>query len=138
MTGVHVRMRVGGEHYAIPIESVRQVDELGVVSPVPGAGVALVGVRNLHGQVLPVFEIARVLGIAADDPGRGPQRVVVAEHDGRLAGLGVDEVTDVGTLAGDREETDAAYLSAAILEQGRLIGIVDVDGLFTALAREAK
>ena len=135
MTGVHVRLRIGREHYAVPVESVRQVDELGVVSPVPGAGDSLLGLRNLHGQVLPVFELARVLGIAADDAA-GPQRVVVAEHDGRIAGLGVDEVTDVGTLDGKPAESEASYLSAAALEDGRLVGVFDVEGLFAALAKE--
>jgi chemotaxis signal transduction protein len=137
MTGVHVWLRVGTEHYAVPIESVRQVDELGAVSAVPGAGGALLGLRNLQGQVLPVFELARVLGIAADDSTRGPQRVVVAEQAGRLAGLGVDEVTDVGALDAELEETDAAYLSATVLDEGRLVGIVDVENLFAALAEAA-
>ena len=136
MNGLHVWLRVGAEHYAVPIESVRQVDELGLLSPVPGAGGALLGLRNLQGQVLPVFELARVLGIAADEPAR-PRRVVVAEHDGRVAGLGVDEVTDVGLLEAEAEETDTACVGATVLEGGRLVGIVDVDDLFSALAGEA-
>ena len=100
----------------------------------PGAGAAVLGVRNLHGQVLPVFDLARVLAIAGDE---SPPRVVVAEHDGRLAGLAVDEVTDVGVLAGDAEETDAEYLSGAVLEDGALVGIIDVERLFGSLARGA-
>ena len=136
MTGVHVRLRVGREQYAVPVENVRHVDQLGVVSPVPGAGDSLLGLRNLHGQVLPVFELARVLGIAADDAA-GPQRVVVAHHDGRIAGLGVDEVTDVGTLDGEPAESEASYLSAAALEDGRLVGVLDVEALFAALAKES-
>ena len=75
-----------------------------------------------------------VLAIAGD---ASTPRVVVAEHDGRLAGLAVDEVTDVGELAGAAEETDAEYLSGAVLEDGRLVGIVDVERLFQALARDA-
>jgi chemotaxis signal transduction protein len=134
MTGVHVRLRVGDERYAVPIESVLEVAELGAVSAVPGAGRAMLGIRNLNGNVLPVFDLARVLAIAGD---ASPPRVVVAEHDGRLAGLAVDEVTDVGELAGAAEETDAEYLSGAVLEDGRLVGIVDVEGLFRALARDA-
>jgi chemotaxis signal transduction protein len=131
---VHVRLRVGRERYAVPIENVLEVAELGKLSAVPGAGGAVLGVRNLHGQVLPVFDLARVLAIAGD---ASAPRVVVAEHAGRLAGLAVDEVTDVVELAGEAEETAGEYLSGAILEDGQLVGIVDVERLFRALARQA-
>jgi chemotaxis signal transduction protein len=133
MSGVHVRLRVGRERYAVPIENVLEVAELGVLSAVPGAGGAVLGVRNLRGQVLPVFDLARVLAIAGD----GSSRVVVAECDGRLAGLAVDEVTDVGELAGGAEETGAEHLSGAVLEDGQLVGIIDVERLFGSLAGAA-
>jgi chemotaxis signal transduction protein len=131
MNGVHVRLRVGRERYAMPIENVLEVAEPGVLSAVPGAGGAVLGVRNLRGQVLPVFDLARVLAIAGDD---SPSRVVVAECEGRLAGLAVDEVTDVGDLEGEAEETGAEHLSGAVLEDGQLVGIIDVQRLFGSLA----
>ena len=134
MSGVHVRLRVGREWYAMPIDNVLEVAELGALSAVPGAGGAVLGVRNLHGQVLPVFDLARVLAVAGDT---SSLRVVVAEHQGRLAGLAVDEVTDVGALASDTEESEAEYLSGAVLEQGQLVGIMDVERLFASLAGEA-
>ena len=134
MSGVHVRLRVGREWYAVPIENVLEVAELGALSAVPGAGGSVLGVRNLHGQVLPVFDLAQVLAIAGDASSR---RVVVAEHQGRLAGLAVDEVTDVGELASAAEESEGAYLSGAVLEHGQLVGIMDVERLFASLAGEA-
>jgi purine-binding chemotaxis protein CheW len=131
MSGVHVRLRVGRERYAVPIENVLEVAALGTLSAVPGAGGTVLGVRNLHGRVLPVFDLARVLAIAGD---ASAPRIVVAEHEGRLAGLAVDEVTDVLALAGEPQETDAACLTGAVLEQGELVGVVDVPRLFRSLA----
>jgi chemotaxis signal transduction protein len=135
MNGVHVRLRVGRERYAVPIENVLEVAELGSLCALPGAGVAVLGVRNLRGQVLPVFDLARVLAIAGD---AAPPRVVVAEHEGRLAGLAVDEVTDVLALVGEAEPAEAEYLSGALLEDGQLVGIIDVERLFGALAARAE
>ena len=106
MNGVHVRLRMGRERYAMPIENVLEVAELGSLSALPGG----------------------------DAP---PARVVVAEHAGRLAGLAVDEVTDVVALAGTPEQTEAEYLSGAILEDGQLVGILDVERLFGSLAAQA-
>jgi purine-binding chemotaxis protein CheW len=134
MNAVHVRLRVGREHYAVPIGNVLEVAELGTLSTVPGAGAAMLGVRNLHGSVLPVFDLARVLAIASD--GSAP-RIVVTEHAGRLAGLAVDEVSDVLALAAEAEETAGAHLSGAVLEDGQLVGIVDVERLFGSLEGQA-
>ena len=133
MTGVHVRLRVGREQYAVPIEHVLEVGELGTLSAVPGAGAAVLGLRNLRGQVLPVFDLARVLAIG-DAPAL---RVVVAEHDGRQAGLAVEEITDVAAFASGVEESPAEYLTGAVLEDGQLVGIIDVERLFRSLAGQA-
>ena len=62
MSGLHVRVRVADEHYALPVADVLEVAELGEVTPVPGAGAAVLGVRNLRGQVLPVVDLATVFG----------------------------------------------------------------------------
>jgi purine-binding chemotaxis protein CheW len=134
MSSVHVRLRVGSERYALPIENVLEVAELGTLSALPGAGAAVLGVRNLRGSVLPVFDLARVLAIAWDATA---PRVVVAEHEGRLAGLAVDEVTDVVAPAGEAEQAEAEHLSGALLEDGRLVGIIDVERLFSSLAVQA-
>lgn len=131
---MHVRLRVGREQYALPVESVLEVAELGELAAVPGSGAALLGVCNLQGQVLPVFDLARVLGI----PRQGQAlRLVVAEQAGRLAGLAVDEVTAVAALTGDLEPAEADYLTHSTLEDGRLVGVVDVVQVFEALERQA-
>jgi purine-binding chemotaxis protein CheW len=131
---MHVRLRVGREMYAVAIENVLEVAELGELTTVAGAGPAVLGIRNFHGQVLPVFDFAHVLGIPHE--GR-PPRLVVTDQGGRLAGLAVDEVTDVSPLDGALEETDARYLAYATLEEGSLVGVVDIARVFAALAEEA-
>jgi purine-binding chemotaxis protein CheW len=134
VNGVHVRLRLGRERYAVPIENVLEVAELGTLSALPGTGPAMLGVRNLRGRVLPVFDLARVLAIAGD---AGRPRVVVAEHEGWIAGLAVDEVTDVVALASAAEPAEAESLSGAILEDDQLIGILDIERLFSSLAAQA-
>jgi purine-binding chemotaxis protein CheW len=133
MSGVHVRLRVGAERYALPIDSVLEVAEFGGLSAVPGAGAAVLGVRNLRGHVLPVFDLARVLAI----PGDGPTpRILIAEHEGCLAGLAVAEVSDVAELVSeDEEDSEVEHLRGTSLEHGRLVGIIDVAHLFASLAK---
>jgi purine-binding chemotaxis protein CheW len=133
VSGVHVRLRVGGESYAIGVEHVLEVAELGAIAPVPGAPESVLGVSNLRGQVLPVFELASVFGIKREGVAR---RLVVVEHEGRRAGFAIDEVVDVAALAAPSEEAESTFLHGATLDDGELVGIVDVPRLFRALAQE--
>jgi purine-binding chemotaxis protein CheW len=129
---VHVRFRVGDERFALPVTQVLEVAEVGALAPVPGAPPSVLGVRNLRGQVLPVIDLAAVLGTAR---AQEAETLVVTEEAGRRAGFAIDEVTDVAELHGPVQETDSPYLSGSALVQGDLVGIVDVERVFAAVER---
>ena len=131
---MYVRMRVGGDQFAVPVEHVREIARLGAISPIPGAGNVVLGVRNLRGQVLPVFDLAALLGVA--DAGR-PSRVVVIEEGGHRAGLAIDAVTDVAGLPDLDGDAGSEFLSGTSLADGDLVGVIDVGRLFAALQEQA-
>jgi chemotaxis signal transduction protein len=134
MSQVHVRLRIGAESYALPVENVMQVGELPDLSAVPGSGSAVLGVMNLRGQVLPAFDLAGALGV----PRQGrPSRLVVASDGERTAGLAVDEVVDVAPLEGELQDAEPDFLAGSTLMDGDLIGLLDVSQVFAALARRA-
>jgi purine-binding chemotaxis protein CheW len=132
VSGVHVRLRVGGEAYAFAVENVLEVTDLGAVAPIPGAGTEVLGVRNLRGEVLPVFDLATLLGIERDGAAR---RLVILEHDGARAGLAFDDVLGVGELAAPTDAGESPLLLGASLDDGELVGVVDVPRLFAGLVR---
>ena len=127
---VHVRFRVGDENFALPVGQVLEVADLGQLAPVPGAPPAVLGVRNLRGHVLPVIDLAVVLGTAHARPGA---RLVIAEEAGRRAGLAIDQVTDVAELPGPMQEADSPFISGSTLFHDELVGVVDLEGVFTAV-----
>jgi purine-binding chemotaxis protein CheW len=129
MTSLHVRVGVAGEDYALAVDDVLEVAEVGEISPVPGASPALLGVRNLRGQVLPVIDLAGVLGL----PRTGsPERIVVAENRGRKAGLAVDSVAGVEQLPAASEQADSPHLKGAALSGGMLVGVVELASVLDA------
>ncbi len=67
MSGVHVQVRLGKERYAVPVEHVVEVGAIGALTVTPGGSPAILGVRNLRGDVLPVFDLAAALGLARSD-----------------------------------------------------------------------
>ena len=131
MSSVCIRVRVGQEHYALPVADVREVAELGVVTPVPGAAASVLGVRNLHGDILPVVDLAAVLGLSRD---AAPERIVVAERTGRRAGLAVDELEDVAELPESTDPTASRYLQGSVLVDAVLVATVAVDAVLDAVA----
>jgi len=130
---VHVRLRVGAESYALPVEHVLEVAELGEITPVPGSQRAVLGVRNLRGQILPIVDLATVFGIQGSG---NPQRVVVAESNGHRAGFAIDDVSDIEQLPDSIDETESDLLSGAALTNDELVGVVDVARVFKSLEQE--
>lgn len=56
--------KLAGERYAIDTASVLQVQALSDLTRMPGAPEHLLGVTSLRGQVLPVFDLRALLGVA--------------------------------------------------------------------------
>jgi chemotaxis signal transduction protein len=133
--GVHVRVRVGGEQYALPVEHVHEIVELGEVIPVPGSAASVLGLRNLDGEVLPVLDLARILQIQRDDRAG---LLLVTEHGERRAGFAVDEVIDVERLAGTRQESESSYLPASTLIDGALVGVLEVGALLDTVVEDGE
>jgi twitching motility protein PilI len=130
MSSLHVWVKVAGENYALPVEDVLEVADLGEIAPVPGAHPAVLGVRNLRGQVMPVLDLASVFGLPQS---AAPERIVIAEHEGITAGLAVDSVVGVEHLPEASEEVDSPHLLGAALADGALVGVVNVSSVLDAV-----
>jgi purine-binding chemotaxis protein CheW len=126
----YVRFRVAEEAYAVCVLNVLEVASLGEVTPVPGAPREILGVRNLRGKILPVIDLAALLGTRRSQPA---ERLLVAESDGRQAGLAIDEVTEVGELPDPAEEAESALLLGTLLDDGDLIGVLNMPAVMDAL-----
>jgi chemotaxis signal transduction protein len=134
VSDVHVQVRAGAELYAFPVAHVLEVGEIGDLTVAPGASHATLGVRNLRGDLLPVFDLAALMGLQRSP---APRRLLVAERAGTRAGFAVDEVTDVGELAEGDQDVDSELLSSATLVDGSLVGMIDVDRVFDMLEKAA-
>jgi purine-binding chemotaxis protein CheW len=89
--------RIGGEDYAIDIMRVREIIPPRPITPVPRAPAFLEGVIRLRGEVVPVLDVRKRLGVPpAPDARRS--RFLVANVAGRRIALVVDEVCEVVRL----------------------------------------
>jgi chemotaxis signal transduction protein len=125
-----VRLRIASETYAMPVENVLEVADMGQVRAVPRARPELLGIWNRRGRILPVVDLAQLLGITQTSP---PGRVLIAEAQGRQAGFAIDDVSEVGELGDPAEETESELLVGATLADGDLVGVIDVPRAFDSL-----
>ena len=138
----YVRMKVAAEAYAMPVEHVLEAAGLGRVRAVPGARRELLGIRTLRGQILPVVDLARLLGVHRTS---APTRLLVAEARGFRVGFAIDEVNGIadlgdltepgetGELGKPAEGAESGLLAGATLSDGELVGVLNVPRVFDSL-----
>jgi chemotaxis signal transduction protein len=131
-------VRVGAEQYALPVEHVHEVVDLGELTPVPGAAESVLGLLNLNGEVVPALDLATILQIERDGHRSelDQRRLLVTECHGQRAALAVDEVIDVGPLAGAVQDAESRHLLASTIIDGAIVGVLAVDALFDSIAPE--
>lgn len=98
-----LRVVVGGDSYALELLRVQEVVRVVPIVPMRGALPAVLGVMNLRGRIVPVFDLGLWLHGARVDAGEH-SRIVVVEREDELIGVLVSAVEDVVTLGRDRIE----------------------------------
>ena len=91
---------MGDDWFAVDLQVVREIVPSPMVTPVPTAPPALLGLFNLRGQLVPLFDIAGLVGLPPVG-GREYATVVDAAPElGRhgLAGLGSSGPPEIGEL----------------------------------------
>jgi chemotaxis signal transduction protein len=113
---------IGAKRYAVELRWVREVVTLGFVTGVPTAPIALGGVVNLHGSILPVLDVATLIGQPPGPPPRQGDGALVLEAEGVTCALRVDQVDHVASLAEqDGAVIDARGRTLVLLDPGKLV-----------------
>jgi purine-binding chemotaxis protein CheW len=84
---------VAKERYAIHLPDVAEVLPVMRPTPVPGAAAVFAGVINVHGEIRPVIDLRRFLGMQAAEESH--VRVILLRKDGRELGLQIDSVEHI-------------------------------------------
>lgn len=87
-------VQVGSERHALALSLVHEVVSGARVTEVPRAPVGVAGVICVHGAIVTVVDVARVLGL--DAPPADDSPIVLVDVRGECVGLRVDRVVRVG------------------------------------------
>lgn len=83
--------------YGVPIGSVREINRIGDIAPVPQAPAFVAGVMNLRGKVIPVVNLRAKFGFPDTAHTKQTCIIVIESHDGQV-GIIVDSVAGVVEL----------------------------------------
>jgi len=139
-----VGFEVGGILYAVDIRRVREIVRPLPVLELPQLPVAVIGVCDHRGDVVPVIDLRRRFAVTPKGRERDVRWVIVTRGT-RLIGLVVDRVTEVfGTLESESRELpqladDEAtrVIRGAYAHAGRLVFVLDVEALTSVADRIA-
>jgi len=132
-----------GEEFGVPIGVVKEIVRVPEATRIPQAPSFIEGVANLRGSILPIVNLRDRFGMP-DGERTDDTRAVVIEVEGRLAGLIVDQVSEVLRVHTDSIEPPPAVVSAAInsgylrgvakLNEGRrLVLLLDIQAILPSL-----
>jgi purine-binding chemotaxis protein CheW len=124
-------LEVGGESYVIDLKRVDEILPAQQPTPVPRAPKFLEGVVKLRGEIVPVVDVRKRLGVtpraaATDKRGKRRERMVVCKLGRRRVGFLVDAVTRV--LRVPRAELKPAPLIASPGQAPHVLGVCGEPG----------
>ncbi len=99
----YVIFKLDQEYYGLPIDSVILIEKMGQTTRVPNAPDYIKGVTNLRGEVIPIIDLRKKLGMETKDLDRNSRTIVVSLNE-TIVGLIVDTSSEV--LEIDKENID--------------------------------
>ncbi len=139
-----VVFRLGGEGYAIEVMRVQEVLDMQSLTEVPGGPKFLLGVYNLRGHVVPVYDLRVPFGLPKDTkPARAPCVLIVEPNvgDEQITGLLVDRVSDVLEFSPEDVQPSpqlglgkaSPFVRGLIRHHDAFLLVLDVDRIFSTL-----
>jgi purine-binding chemotaxis protein CheW len=103
---------LGSERYAIDTSSVREVNVLKEITPVPRTPDFILGVISVRGRICSVVDLGRVFGLPPSEPGPEARAIVVANRTMEFA-IRADEVVGMRHVATAALQTSLPTLTGA-------------------------
>lgn len=122
---------LGEERYGLKLTDVQEIIEEAELHYLPAAPAAFIGAVNVHGRILPVLALARILGFNTDE--RSERLIVLAGRELPLvlAVQRLEALLSVDLEQATLTQSDAPddCISAVLNWQGRMISLLDLEQL---------
>ncbi len=133
-----VAFRLGKTEFAVPIEQVWRIVSLTDITRVPRVPSFIEGIINLRGEIIPVIDLRKRLGLEVGER-TDESRIVVVQTEGHRVGMIVDTITEIVRLPEDTIEPppdmiadiSGVFLTGMTTYNDRLFIVLDLSRVLT-------
>ena len=117
---------LGDDLYAVPIEVAREVLAATSITALPTAPSSVLGLCNVRGEIIPVFDTASLLGLGPTPSVASVAIIETALGPAGLATSGAGEAVELGDMVG---QTDGPGTAGAFAVTSGLAVLIDIEVL---------
>ncbi|WP_225029815.1 chemotaxis protein CheW [Xinfangfangia pollutisoli] len=139
-----VTFQAGGQSFSLDITHVREIRRWSAVTPLPHAPKEVLGVMNLRGSVIPIYDLSARFGLGptAENP---RNVVVVAMIENQTVGLLVEAVSEILSVQRSQiqdtpdirsESTKQSITGVIPIEEG-MTRVIDLAAVIQSRGRQA-
>lgn len=131
--------KVGNEEYVIDIFQVQSIERMQAVTAIPNSSPALVGVTNIRGAVLPLFDLHKIL-TSKEVENTDNTRIILVECQGKTLGIVVDEASEVLEISQDIIQqpsftvNEESFIKGVATLESRMLIVLDIEKLLSTNA----
>ncbi len=137
--GQYLTFQLMSEQYGVAIETVREINQFGEITPVPRTPEYVKGVMNLRGKIIPVVNLRVKFGMGPQDTTRDTCIIVIDTEIGQV-GMIVDSVKEVVDLQENQiepppilgNEHAMSFVRGMGKVDNRVVILVDIVSVFSA------
>ncbi len=128
--------RLADEWFGLEVDDIQEIVESPDLNYIPRAPEAFIGAMNFHGNIVPVLDLGKYLGLADSSYG---ERAVVLPIGKRALALGVSGIHRIVPLDPElmlpcqQEEQKNLHIRMLYNHDGRMINMLDIPSLLNSL-----
>jgi purine-binding chemotaxis protein CheW len=129
---------LGEEEFGLDIMDISIIEKAVPIEPVAGFPKNLKGIIRLRGDIIPIFSLRRKFGLP-DTPADSDTRFIITTSEGIPIAFEVDRMLQIAEVEAENmyevpsifHSADTAYIKAITNLTGKLVIILDHDGILT-------
>ncbi len=138
-----VSLAAAGQEYCIDITRIREIRRMASVTPLPHSEEHVLGVMNLRGTVIPIYDLSAKLGMGSTSESSRNVVIVVA-YEKRVVGILVESVSEIVSIDVDEIRPNPTLKKGGsdgrvdgLISMGeRMLRVLNLDSLLSDLSIE--
>lgn len=130
---------LGDEEYAIDVKLAKEVLKLREITPVPKTTDMILGIVAIRGEMIPVFDIKKILGIDSIDYDEKNKKIVLIKIENNPVCIIIDKIIQIRKISQDQIEpppinvsiTKQEFINGVVILDDKMIRILNIEKILS-------